>query len=618
MADTARGESLLGSLARVLLPTAVFAYIFALTLSLALNDPDLWWHLRTAEHMAQTHSLPAYDPFSYTITKPLSHEVRQGMASQWLGQLAIYAPYRLGGLLGVVLLRNLLILLPMGIVVVWLFRKGAGAAHMIALAGFPLMVFAFEEFTAFERPQAFSLVLTLLLVMSMERLRAGGARARPGHDVSHLAPIAIMALWSNLHSGYLIGCLIIGVYMAAEGAKILWRRKMTKAAPSPTAWMFFAVTGAALIASGLNPAGYSVALRYAGAILPSIGQAAQGTGAGFVGGGSNWTPNMVLEYMPLMYFYSDLGRKWLLLYAAFAGTLFIVLGLRYWRARSIDMAELAVASIILVLSYRHARFYMFALAIMPFYIGRAVIEAQGTEFRDRLLRGVSLGLLLMISLGFLYHMIDAKPFLLRPKVTGRWVSPMYPSGLTEFIKERGVSGPLYNYYGWGGFFIWALYPDYKVFVDGRALDEGVLKDADTIANAAAGWERLLDSYGVNAIAIPVVAKETGNVVPLSVELVKAPGWRLVYLRENAALFVRASVADKDLIHSYNTDKTLVLDEILRIEGIMLGFNPGHRAFELGRALALYEKGRYAEAGEIYERYPGHDGGRLSVIRAKSR
>ena len=28
------------------------------------NDPDIWWHLRTGEWMAQHHAIPRIDPFS--------------------------------------------------------------------------------------------------------------------------------------------------------------------------------------------------------------------------------------------------------------------------------------------------------------------------------------------------------------------------------------------------------------------------------------------------------------------------------------------------------------------------------------------------------------------------
>src|SRR5207247_2690420 len=30
------------------------------------NDPDIWWHLRNAEYLIQTHHLPNHDMYSFT------------------------------------------------------------------------------------------------------------------------------------------------------------------------------------------------------------------------------------------------------------------------------------------------------------------------------------------------------------------------------------------------------------------------------------------------------------------------------------------------------------------------------------------------------------------------
>lgn len=589
MADTpSGGEPLLKALPRGLLPVALFAYIIAVSFSLALNDPDLWWHLKVGELLLKTHALPLADPFSYTLTQPFSANQLHGMASQWMGQVGFYEASALGGLFGVMCLRSMLMVLPMAVLVWWLYRRGAGGVQLVALAAFPLMVFSFEEFAAFERPQAFSFLLGLLLVMSVERLRTGKSSR-----FWYAAPALLLALWSNLHGGYLIGGAIVMMYMAGDGAALMWASYKSKK-PLEVKWAYYAALGVALLASGLNPNGFAAPMKYLLSLTPT-------GGGGLVSGGATWTTDSVLEYRPLMYFYTELGRKWLVCFAVFVGGVFAVLGLRYRGMRAIDVAELFIVLMLTVLAYRHARFYMLALTVLPYYMGRAVVEADSD---DRWLRWVALGMTAIASVGFVYYMATTKPFLLRPVIKGQWISPLYPAKLSEFMKAQKVPGPIYNYYSWGGFLIWSLSPDYKVFVDGRALDEKVLIQADAIMRARGDWQGLLDSYGVNSIVIPVVVKETGEVVPLAMALYKSPAWALIFLNENSALYVRAAAADKALVYANNIDKGMALREMVRIEGIFIRYGMSQRLSEVGRAWALHELGQVDEANRIVAGFPG--------------
>ena len=57
----------------------------------SVTDPDVWWHLRTGQLIAQTHSVFHADPYSFTrLGQPwVDHE--------WLSQILIFAIYRLAG-----------------------------------------------------------------------------------------------------------------------------------------------------------------------------------------------------------------------------------------------------------------------------------------------------------------------------------------------------------------------------------------------------------------------------------------------------------------------------------------------------------------------------------------
>jgi len=44
----------------------------------------------------------------------------------------------------------------------------------------------------------------------------------------------------------------------------------------------------------------------------------------------------------------------------------------------------------------------------------------------------------------------------------------FPQAAAAFLSRERPPGPILNHYSFGGYFIWKLYPQYRVFTDGRA------------------------------------------------------------------------------------------------------------------------------------------------------
>src|SRR5437867_946015 len=68
-----------------------------LTVRSRLNDPDLWWHLKTGEIIWNTHSIPRTDLFSFTTNN------HAWTAHEWLSEVTIYGSWKLGGYTGLML-----------------------------------------------------------------------------------------------------------------------------------------------------------------------------------------------------------------------------------------------------------------------------------------------------------------------------------------------------------------------------------------------------------------------------------------------------------------------------------------------------------------------------------
>ncbi len=596
-------------LAAVLLPLLFFSYLMGVTMKLHLNDPDLWWHLKTGEYIVENWEIPDADPFAYTSPRPLSAGQKEGLRSQWLGQVIYHLAYAAGGLPGVAILRNLLVLLPPLMVYLWLARRRAGLLPSLAVASLPGVFFAIHLFYSFERPQGFSFSLALVVVMLLEWIKA---RSRePRKDFAYLLLPAVMALWSNIHPGFIVGNVIIIIYASSEAFLWAWR-KIRRSETQGASPVFFAVCLAGVLGSFLNPNTYKLFYAYFtgifGMFITDI------TNPITRSGGGSWVRDVVLEYKPLVYFYRKLGYDWLIVYWIFTVFLYVFLLLKYLLRRSFDLAEFLTVTMLVMFANMYARGLMFSLAVMPFFMAKTVVETMQDGKALRRLSRSAVAAMLVLSVAFCAHAYRRTPMLLSTGIAKSWISPWYPTLAAKFLKQNPVKPPMYNYYTWGGFLIWSLYPDYSVFIDGRALENWANRTADAILKAYPGWRSNLDAYRINFIVIPPVFRESGHVIPLAVGLAKDDLWELVFLRNNSAVFVRNHPRNAHLIEKYRIDKKNIFREIINVENLFLYGSPNKDVFNLAKANALMSLGRYAEAKAIFERFPSQSAHQLKSLK----
>jgi len=112
-----------------------------------------------------------------------------------------------------------------------------------------------------------------------------------------------------------------------------------------------------------------------------------------------------------------------------------------------------------------------------------------------------------------------------------------PVAAVDFLKSHQLPGPIYNRYGWGGYLIYRLYPEYRVYIDGRADVYGDVFFAEAMSayDGLGNWKQSLDHYGVNTVLIsPDVALAS---------LLRSDGeWKIVYEDSKAIIFSRAREA----------------------------------------------------------------------------
>jgi hypothetical protein len=89
---------------------------------------------------------------------------------------------------------------------------------------------------------------------------------------------------------------------------------------------------------------------------------------------------------------------------------------------------------------------------------------------------------------------------------------------------------MFNSFGWGGYLIYRLWPDYKVFMDGQLFyGETLTRQHQQVLNADPGWEDVIRQYNICWLLVPVDAT-------IAKVLQKDPAWTLLYQDRTAVIF----------------------------------------------------------------------------------
>lgn len=415
-------------------PLYVAAAAFAIAVSLPGGDPDTYWHLASGKWMLDHGQLLHTDVFSSTVNgAPYS-------VGEWLGEIAIYGAYGLGGWAGLALLRAMLV----GVGAFFITRVALRAAPAPFALAVTALALALSEITWTDRPQLFTFALFPLLLELLFAARAGRNR------LLLLVPPLIL-LWTNLHGGYALGLALVAIF----GAEAVLTRRL--------ALPFVVAAVLALAASFVDPGSLGLGAAAAHATSP---------------------PRFIVEEAP-----PDVLRP-----AGFVFALFglATLGLALARGGTLLDALLLVPLFWLGLSAQRHMPY-FALAATP-YIAAGLSDlwwrwrpASRFALARPVIVGVGAGLVAMVAAS-----LATAPFAAN--------ETPYPTAARA--KLSSTSGNLLNEYDWGGYLIWRV-PERPVFIDGRLFPflPDVLTQYEEMVFMRPGWRDQLDRHAIAQVLL---------------------------------------------------------------------------------------------------------------------
>ncbi len=494
-------------------------------------DPDIWWHVKTGEIIVTEHTIPRTDIFTYTA------HGRPWVTHEWLTEVILYAVYQLGGVNLLVFLKAFLAIAAVGISA-WATLVGERARDRLAPVALGVLLAAPLLATrAFARPHLFTAVLlagTLLL------LRLEG---KTGKKAYRLALIPLFVLWANLHSGFILGLLLVVLYWAGEAidrtreGKSPTRRRATV---TDTRAGMFAIL---LLATLLNP-------HHVHALLYPFQLVAR--------------PEVRERIFELRNIFHPDFRG-----ALFLGDLLavaIVLGLLVAGARRrVVWAVLLPGLVFGLLGVRAVRGVSEFAVLVP-----ALIGVHGEWLGRRRLS--TFAILLLVGVGtvatFRWGVPMGREGARKP---GLGISQqMVPDQAAIFLRQVDTTGRLFNTMGFGGYLIHELWPGRQVYIDGRldVFPDRFLSAYGHLMRTGEGWEQTCETHGISLAIVELkvgAAADSG----LHRKLRTDPDWSCVFISHNALVYARRVPEHDALIARFGCPldaSQLTMDAIRRFAG----------------------------------------------------
>lgn len=495
----------------------VFVSLASLAASFLLReigaDSDIWLHLKTGQYILENQKIPRQDIFSYTVSgKPwVNHE--------WLSQVISYAAFKTGGINGIILLRFFVIFSALCVLFKLIYDK---RYYLIAALSLALFILASQN-RFNDRPEMYTLLFAALYIYILQKFRFS--------KVLWLLPAAQL-LWANMHGYYVLGPVIIFAYLI-EGLikRDLGYKRLIR------------VFIMSAVACAINPNGLN-GILYPFKALVDINTT------------SKIFTFYIDELLPPFKIPSSAVMPYLVCYKILVVVSAVSLVLNFKKIRLSHLILFAMTLIMSVFAQRNiALFSLIAcVALVPNI--NDLITPLGKRFNmDKYLLVISIVLIAVVAV-MAYNAFTDKYYIFekggfKSRVFG--VSEIrYPVKAAEFFKANKIKGPVLNNFYCGSYLIWALYPDERVFIDGRTELYGpdFYKYYRSALENNSALEALLEKWSVNCVLFFDPGKEPEEVVK---RLFKSADWKLVYFDDVSSIFVRATPENSGIINKYAID-----------------------------------------------------------------
>lgn len=488
----------------------IFTFVTVYYYSSVDIDYDVWYHLKFGEHFVKNKTFHLdHSVFSWTPADP---EWKYGI---WLGSLALYLMYSFAGVYGLEFIKWLVVVSVLLLYLYYSYRVEGKIDISNILVAFFLVV-SLNIIATMIKPDNFTLVFFAVSVFVYFHTKVFSSR------IFYVYPLLFL-LWVNTHGGFLVGLFFITVIFFGELLNLLFKRQ--HAFTNRLMMEFALVVASSYLITLFNPYGIDYHLY----LIPTF----------FKQEYMSYAAGKVLAFTNLWNFiFSDFLRLrnalWglILLFAIFL-SLSVYL---FKNKRLLDIGLLFSNVLFFYLGTTVGRVAVFSAILLAFSIAYQISRAGAAHVKRKISAPCIVSFFLAVSFVFYSAItgLENRSWALKEDVL--------PEKEVEFIKKYRLPQPIFNDYLIGGYLIWSLYPDYKVFIDPRYgpywkqvgpdyynLLEGI--NADKL-------KAFHDKYPFKTAIIHYIE------IRLILTFLSSDNWRLVYFGDTAAIFVHKDVFDE--------------------------------------------------------------------------
>jgi hypothetical protein len=495
-------------------------------------DYDMWWQMAHGKYYIAHHTLKMdLSMFSWTPTDPT------WIYNTCLGSIAVYLFYNFMGGFGLWLFQWLIF---GGIFLsFYLFLRLINQrldVNIIAIIA-TIAVACSPTFRCY-KPELFSPLLFCWMVFILFYIKLNRKIF-----LFYLYPF-IFVLWVNLHGAFVVGLVFLAMAFAGE---ILNRIFFSRESFTTGNLFHFGISFFLSIAATLlNPYGADYLISLFPTVMSAMGsEIYTGQYDKFIAAYTSLWP--YLKGMKIS-FLSFHFTAWIMTLMFIT---FVSLSIyEFIKRRSCDFAMLIISFVLYWKGMNTSRAsYFFPLAFFFFFFYLLIYRLK--------LRRIPAGATIFALLVFTLFFIIIPWVTIRQDVDDKWfgagINSYAPVKEVAFLKKHHLEGPIFNDYGIGGYLVWALYPDYKVFIDPRGglYRNQVFPDYMEFTMKRVNAEDIRLFREKYPFKIAIIHYRQMNLI---FDFLKAGDeWRLLYFENVAAVLIHKSLLPQIKSEAVNAD-----------------------------------------------------------------
>ncbi len=441
-------------------------------------DGDLGRHLTIGTWILEQKRIPITDLFSHTM-------IGQSLTPhEWLAQLIFAVANKVMGLNGVVLICGLVIATSFWLIY---YRARTESRSILAAVFVTILAVAISSFHWLTRPHVFTFLLLALWMIVLEQLRKGNLKRW------WLLP-SLMLIWANVHGAFIAGFVTWGLYGLGLAWDTFWKRFPVGKQLPVCFWRYYFLGGiSAFLVTSINPVGLQLWT----------------TSLGFIS--NHYLVNHTMEYLSPNF--QEPGT-WPFLFAI--GLLVVLFGLQNKRIQTAQVLPAAAWLVMGLYSIRNVP--LFAIVAAPMLAGlvgdwlsvkHPKLETPTRLYRldqnllttDLRLRGV---IWPIVAIVILFAGLQSGAKLDFQQHGNQFDLEVFPVRATDWLVENPQQGNMFNYFTWGGYLLYRLWPEQKVFIDGQTdfYGEQLTRQYEQLLTLAPGWQTVLSQYNIEWVILP--------------------------------------------------------------------------------------------------------------------